>query len=182
MNKKLMLAGLFGVMLIASVLSVSAWAGGYTSFKLVEKNPSDWSVVDGGHEGKLTISQSLGVEWTPVVTPWFTYNVKTYVINNAMSFSSSNLESNTDYTLIYYGDATHNDEWNYATCIANGVSSSIGKLNVKGIYVTPYSYGDILKDDFQQKFWLVESSDVDCDNGEMTAWNPTNYLFETKTV
>ena len=40
----------------------------------------------------------------------------------------------------------------------------------------------MLDDGIAQKFWVVKSSDVDCDAGVMTAWNPTEYLFETATI
>ena len=180
MKRNKILTGIFALVAIMSILSVSAWAGGYTSLNLVEKNPLDWTIVDGGHSGKLTISQSLGVEWTSCYGD--SISCKGYVIKNFMTFYSNNLEPETNYTLIYYGDATHNDEWNYATCIDEGTSSASGKLYTPGIYKTSYPNGNILKDEIAQKFWLVESSDVDCNAGGMTAWNPTNYLFETRTI
>lgn len=37
-------------------------------------------------------------------------------------------------------------------------------------------------DDIAQKFWVVLASDVDCDQGKMIAWNPTEYLFEEHTI
>jgi len=91
-----------------------------------------------------------------------------------------NLEPRTEYQLIYYGDETHNDVWNYATCIGKSRRTSTQGY-FKGTSWT-YDFSSFLNDNEPQKFWVVLASDVDCDAGEMTAWNPSEYLFEHATI
>ncbi|OGM03225.1 hypothetical protein A3K72_01785 [Candidatus Woesearchaeota archaeon RBG_13_36_6] len=127
-----------------------------TTLNLVEKNPSDWSVVSGG--AKATIMDICN----PMV-----YLLKGY-----------SLAPNTKYTLIYYGDATHNDVWPYATCLGSGTSDFFGRVLFGGMP----GFGKYFNDGVNQKIWLILSSDVDCAAGKMTKWNPTEYLFEYNTI
>ena len=160
MKKSLLLSMLVASLLISTtVLAFPADLGILKVFSnkdfrmpLVEKNPSDWSVVDGGAWGLLNGHYG-----------------------KYLKFWGTGLEPNTDYTLIYYGDDCHNDVWPYATCIKSMTTSLNGRT---GSVVAKFSYGSFLDDGVNQKFWLVSSSDVDCDAGMMIAWNPTEYLFE----
>lgn len=92
---------------------------------------------------------------------------------------SSGLPRYKRYTLIYYGDDTHNDQWPYATCLGEGMTYSRGQLYLHGDFP---QWVDFLQDGVPQKVWLVPSSDVDCVQGQLTAWNPSEYLFEPVTI
>ncbi|MFH2020274.1 MAG: hypothetical protein ABIJ34_02605 [archaeon] len=156
-------------MLILALSSVIAWS--YTpstvvatpqlvsvSVGLVAKDPATWNPVSGG-------SGTIYGENIPG-TPGY------YAI---LIFK---LEKSTNYTLIYYGDNTHNDVWPYATCLKSFTSSSYG-------YIIDKVKLDLAKykvDPAANKIWLIRSSDVDCTAGQMISWNPTNYLFERKTI
>lgn len=87
-------------------------------------------------------------------------------------FRGHGLESGTEYTLInYYG-------WPGSNCLGTGVANKGGNLNIKGVMP------DLVEqvEGEGSKIWLVPSSDVDCDEMEMTSWNPSEYLFEYNTV
>lgn len=119
---------------------------------LVPKNPSDWSVIEDGAYGLLK------GYWGNYLILW-----------------AKDLEPSTDYTLIYYGGQGYNDVWPYATCIKTITTSSNGWT---GTVTADFDYSAFFDDGIGQKFWLIKSSDVDCVAGVMTAWNPTEYLFE----
>jgi len=38
------------------------------------------------------------------------------------------------------------------------------------------------EDEVAQKIWLVLAEDIDCENNEMTNWQPEEYLFEYDTI
>jgi len=87
-------------------------------------------------------------------------------------FSGHNLDSNVEYTLIRYTEPTGIwIETHEALCLDSGVSGDDGNINL---------HGDFL--DGGAKVWLVLSSDVDCETSKMTAWNPTEYLFENNLI
>jgi len=172
--KKAMIALALTIALVAT----SAWAlepRQSFSTKLVEKDPTDWSIVKGGAYGTFGGYQSTAVTWE---NGW-----KEYYNADYLYFMSgwNVLPKYTDYTVIYYGDAEHNDVWPYATCIMSGNSGSYGYLKLNGA-ADAFEWSDLMNDGIDQKFWLVLSSDVDCDQGKMTAWNPTEYLFEVATI
>jgi len=126
---------------------------------LVQKNPSDWSVVEDGAWGLL---QGKFGEY--------------------LMFDGHGLKPMTSYQLIYYGYDTHNDEWPYATCLREVTTSKAGTT---GNVVAYYSYDTANAEKptpIGHKIWLVLSSDVDCTGHMMTAWNPTEYLFEWNTI
>ncbi len=77
-------------------------------------------------------------------------------------------------------DMSYNDEWPYATCIGKA-----RKTSTKGYFKSGsarFEHLDMWTDDVAQKFWVVLASDVDCEEGRMIAWNPTEYLFEYNTI
>jgi len=121
---------------------------------LVEKD-SVWNIVPGGAKGKL--KQIVGSYWV---------------------FNAMRLDPRTGYTLIYYGDDTHNDVWPYATCIDSKTSNIYGKVHMEGLF----GLEGFFNDGINQKIWLVTSSDVDCAAGKMIDWNPADYLFEHNTI
>jgi hypothetical protein len=77
----------------------------------------------------------------------------------------------------------------YVTCIASGKSSSTnvkeaGKWVKKGHLKMSgnFNWTQMRDNGKAEKFWIVPSTDVDCANNKFLAWNPDNYLFETKTI
>lgn len=119
-----------------------------------QKNPTDWSIVRYGYQGII------------------------YGKNGKMQFYAK-VKPSTSYTLIYYGDTTHNDEWPYATCIVSATSSAKGWALSS---LQPFNYAAMLDDSLNQKFWLVPTADLDCANSKFLAWNPTQIVFDTATI
>lgn len=160
MKTKLM-ALVFVVVILSSMGLVSAITFYHTSgvpikqIRLFMKDPATWIRYD-----KLGIGY---LQYYPEGEEFF-YHLIAY-----------KLAPDTEYTLIYYGDETHNDVWPYATCIGVGTSNYFGKLLMAGYYDFGYDLVDA-------KIWLVTSTDVDCDAGRMIAWNPTDYLFENNLI
>lgn len=87
-------------------------------------------------------------------------------------FNGHELEKNTDYTLVSY-----TDPWpGSPVCLASGTSNNGGNIHLAGCVDVGKSEGI--------KVWLVLSSDVDCASTPtaMTAWNPSEYLFEHNLI
>lgn len=146
--------------MIVSVLVIAIGAGAVAAkpaqvgmkgkpkhMKLVEKDPTDWSVVENGAWGTIT-----------------------YREGQLFVFNGHELEPGENYTLITYGG------WpGPVVCMGEGTVNENGDIHIMG--ETP---DELLSDDpdIPVKIWLVLSADVNCEAGEMTAWNPTEYLFE----
>lgn len=146
---------------------------------LVEKNPIDWSVVTNGASGYIGGYEYYKAVWEPYYIWGYMTNRVTYVNQGYVYGSFQGLEPNTDYTLVYYGSESNNDVWPYSTCIKQIKSTFYGSAYLPS---TEFNFGPMLTDNINQKIWLVKSSDVNCTKQEMTAWNPTEYLFEMKTI
>jgi len=123
---------------------------------LFEKDPATWEIVEDGAWGKMKYNLA-GPEFEFV-------------------FNGHGLENGSDYTLIYYPDP-----WpgNNLTCLGTGTADEYGDVHIKESVNT----GDLPAEDDKNypdgaKTWLVLSDDVDCENAQMTGWNPTEYLFE----
>jgi len=147
------------VMILSLASSIMAIAPAF-NIRLAQKNPADWSVVEGG-SGNAILSHGDRVKG---------------IIRK--------MEPNTKYTLIYYGYGANNDVWPYATCISNTTTNKHGSAR---FLTKNFDYSGFVTDGNsdatnKQKFWVILSSDVDCENHMMTAWNPTEYLFEQKTI
>lgn len=100
--------------------------------------------------------------WNPVAEgAWgkLTYDSDSFV------FNGHGLESGEDYALIVYVDPWPNDT--SGTVLMRGTANDEGNIHLSG--------GAIEGEDI--KIWLVLSDDV-VSGGEMTGWNPTEYLFE----
>jgi hypothetical protein len=155
---------------------------------LCEKDPSDWSIVDGGAWGKMKYNLA-GPEFDFV-------------------FNGHGLENNTDYSLIYYADYNRTSSpqlWggdNPGALIANGTSNEEGNIHLAGsielnmdlpcspdwnINPTP-DYCDYHNtfDDYDHcsgaKIWLVPSDDYNAGAKKVIAWNPTEFLFESDLI
>lgn len=124
-----------------------------------EKDPSEWTIVEEGAWGKMTY-QTSGMYFNFV-------------------FNGHGLVPDNEYTLIYYPDP-----WPGAglICLGAGVAvlneDGYGDVHIKGAVET---CGDLPMEGDENKgakIWLVLSGDVDCNERQMTGWNPTDYLFE----
>ena len=137
------------------------------TLNLFEKNPTDWSVVHNGAYGVVKFdSISILPSWK--------------IVEQRIRVSAYNLEPRTAYQLIYYGNSEFNDVWPYATCI--GTPTNTSTQGFLSTYSTSFDYLTMKNDNLNQKIWVVLASDVDCSQGKMTAWNPTQYLFEEKVI
>lgn len=128
---------------------------------LVEKDPTnpDWPIVSNGAWGKLTFKDTADGKFV---------------------FNGHKLEKKTAYTLIYYPDP-----WpgNGLMCIGTGTTNNGGNVGIRGTF--DFDTIPIEADTNEgAKIWLVLTSDVDCTTGssKMTAWNPTEYLFEYQLI
>jgi hypothetical protein len=125
---------------------------------LYPKNPVTWEIIENGSWGKLKYRTS-GVE--------FEYIFKGY-----------QLTPKQNYTLIYYPDP-----WpgNGLICLGSGTVNEEGKL----YFSESVDTGSLPSENDENdgaKIWLVLSSDLDCENSKMIAWNPTEYLFEKDLI
>lgn len=165
MRKLLMVAIVVAV--IVSLVAAPALAAGKSGqagksnighLYLYEKNPADWSIVDGGAWGKMKYNLS---------GPTFDF-----------VFNGHGLVPGWEYTLIYYPDP-----WpgNGLICLGSATANGGGNVHIKGSVNTgdlPASYDA----NAGAKIWLVLSSDVDCGGKVFSAWNPTEYLFENNLI
>jgi len=118
--------------------------------------------------------------WTPVIDS--TYAILTYdpvASNFKYTFEAYGLTASTAYKLIYYADP-----WpgNNGKKIADFTTDAFGDI-------APTSGSVDLAMDLPNasdanpdgaKVWLVPASDYT--GGQMTAWNPANYLFEMRLI
>jgi hypothetical protein len=132
---------------------------------LYEKDPTDWSIVDGGAWGKLMYqNQNVGLNGQKFV------------------FNGHGLVPNTKYSLIYYPDPwAGSTDYLDTTAIGAGRANSKGDIHISGRYAfDQIPTQDDLNYGIGAKIWLVTASDH---NGErMIAWNPTDYLFENNFI
>lgn len=164
MKKYLALAMVFSMLVLPAVSAANYFGINVNELQLFEKD-SSWNIVPDGAYGL--------VKFTAVRTPW-------RIVQERVQVSVHDLEPKTMYQLIYYGDETHNDVYPYATCIGNPRMTSTQGYFKSGSAVFPHL--SMWDDSIAQKFWVVPSSDVDCDAGVLTAWNPSEYLFEEHTI
>lgn len=132
---------------------------------LYEKNPADWTIVKDGARGKMK------------------YNLSGQTFD--FVFNGKKLEPNVDYSLIYYPDP-----WpgNNLIVLGTGTANKSGNIHIQGSANTGnlpttadqnYNGGK----DPGAKIWLVKSSDITTTGTpHMTAWNPTEYLFEHNLI
>jgi hypothetical protein len=135
---------------------------------LVEKNPSTWEVVEGGASGTLCFD---------IVDDEFTFK-----------FSACGLEPYTEYSLIYYADKYNRFvNWGGDNPGAHIMTGSTGEGDCISLSGTVELGMDLPHpDDFNYgqgaKIWLVLADDYDPDAKKLTAWHPTEYLFETNLI
>ena len=161
----LSLCAFLGLLMITSAIS-EAYAKSETGhIYLYQKDPSNWTVVEGGAWGKLTYRRK-GDAFEFV-------------------FNGHKLQPNTDYKLIYYADPWPgkglNGDNSCGGCLAVGTTNNGGNIHLAGTY-----YGCLPHPEDEQplggaKIWLVLASDYS-DNPGMKAWNPDEYLFENNVI
>ncbi len=113
---------------------------------------SSWEIVDGGAWGKLK------------------YNLAGSELE--LVFNGHGLEVDTDYSLIYYPEPQTTWPWPVEH-ILDGTSDSEGDVHIAGSC-------ELDKDLSGAKIWLVLTVDIIA--GELSGWNPTDYLFEYRLI
>ncbi len=131
---------------------------------LYEKNPVTWKIIGDGAWGKMTF-----------------FNTE----NGKFVFNGHGLEPNTGYTLISYEEPEDQDYWSTHSIIELGsvMSNDEGNVHIMGeLRLIINEYAGDAEGDYQNeqgaKIWLVLSDHINDDGTQMTAWNPTEYLFE----
>jgi len=123
---------------------------------LYEKVPSgEWPIVPDGAWGKMM-----------------------YKTEDSFVFNGHGLVKDTDYALINYIDPWNNNQDGQFILLGLGTTNRGGNVNIAGDLpeLTPGTYGDVVG----AKVWLVLADDID--GTKMTAWNPTEYLFEANLI
>ena len=124
---------------------------------LYAKDPDTWEIVEDAAWGKMNINVNKG----------------------KFVFNAHKLEPNTGYVLICY-----QDQWpgTGSQWLGSCTSDENGNVHIQGsiYYETLPSY--VYEIDGEQvegsKIWLVLADDFDQASAEMSAWNPSEYLFE----
>ena len=137
-------------------------AAGVGRICLDNKNPEGWARIDDSRIGCLCYNLA-GEE--------FEY-----------SFCASGLDASTDYSLIYYADPWPGD--NPGALIGIGTSDGAGNIAMSGSEELDMDLPESTADTNYPgaKIWLVPSSDYDAGDMKMSAWNPTNYLYECELI
>jgi len=132
---------------------------------LYEKDPMTWEIVEDG---------AWGVMRYHIKGPLFRF-----------VFVGDGLEPLEEYTLIYYPDPWPGFE---LICLGSAFAGERGHVTIVGSVDTgnlPTEADGNYPDG--AKIWLVRSTDVNCvssdeDRTRMTAWNPSEYLFEYELI
>ena len=130
---------------------------------LYEKNVlGDWSIVEGGAWGKMKYNLSA---------PTFDF-----------VFNGHNLNPDTDYSLIYYADGWPGNH--PGALLASGTSNDGGDIHLAGPNELNIDLPDPADANYPggAKIWLVLSSNYNAATNSLTAWNPTQWLFESELI
>ncbi len=134
-----------------------------TTLQLKEKDPITWNVVANGASGTLTFNTASNT---------FDYNLV-----------ASGLNNNTSYSLIYYADPWPGNHPGkligaHMTDGSGAIASGAVSVNLAMDLPMPadanYPVG--------AKIQLVLTADYNSGTNSMTAWNPSEYLFEMNLV
>ena len=129
---------------------------------LYEKNPADWTVVEGGAWGKMK------------------YNLSGETFD--FVFNGHGLTVGAEYSLIYYADPWPGD--NPGALIGSGTVNEDGDIHIAGSEKLNIDipHTDDANYPGGAKIWLVTSADYNSGTNAMTGWNPTEYLFENNLI
>jgi predicted ribosomally synthesized peptide with SipW-like signal peptide len=159
----------FDIELYAEQVSGVGPIGAEDTVELVKKDPLTWEVI--GTTGTLTFN-----------TAGTTFDY---------TFEADGLASSTDYSLIYYADPWPGDGTDHSTgaLIAKFTSDAAGEIaSTSGSIDLGTDLPNSKDKNFGvgAKIWLVPSTDYSTttvgSQGYMTAWNPSNYLFEMHLI
>jgi hypothetical protein len=133
------------------------------------------------------------IEKTPVPTgayPWVTDGASGKLMYKASPkpmfvFNAQGMAPATEYALISYAEP-----WgSVSNVLGTAVSDDAGDVHIKGTWnvnnLVCNEYPTPTSEEYSgtgSKIWLVPTSDFTVSTGLFTAWNPTEYLFETKLV
>lgn len=153
---------LVAIALVSMLMApVSAAAYGST-LNLVEKNPTTWDEVAGGHNGT------------------FNYGC------DGFDFSASGLTPSTAYSLISYKEPYPGTG---LAVLATGTTNENGAIVLNGasgwashLVLNVYGHDAVgdYKDQTGAKVWLIKSGDFD--GTQFTVWNPDQYLFDRNLI
>ena len=138
---------------------------------LYEKNPADWSIVDGGAWGKYNYKLSgTGADTTV-----------------SGVFNGHGLVADESYSLIYYPEVAPNPwpatGWGVVV-LGIGTANTGGNVHIKGTGTIGVPDSQPTVGDYVgqtgDKIWLVLSSDLT--GSVMTGWTPAEYLFERSLI
>lgn len=149
---------------------------GIRTLTLENKNPLDWTIIEDDIYAEVTYNPCC---------PTFTGTVEVY-----------GLDEQTEYGLIYYADQQDRFEnWGgnpikeIITFTGNGIYDF--DINLASCLPMEGDWNICAEADYTQspdfyehgkgaKLWIVPTTDYDVE--DMTAWNPTTYLFETDLI
>ena len=177
---KKILTSLLIALMVVSLLTVPVLAAGKNGpagksnvghLYLYEKDSADWSVVEGGAWGKYNFKLSGDGDETEV----------------SGVFNGHNLTPEIEYSLIYYPEVAPNPwpaEGVAVIVIGSGIANDEGNVHITGTAVIGSpddqpTVGDYVGET-GDKIWLVLTSDLT--DGNMTGWNPNEYLFESALI
>jgi len=154
------------IVLLISALTVGVLAGktgqagksNIAHLYLYEKDPDTWEIVEDGAWGKMKYNIS-GPEFDFV-------------------FNGHGLVEGTEYTLIYYPDPWPGTG---LICLGSGTVNEEGNIHIAESVEIDTDLPIEEDENDGAKIWLVLSEDFNCD-GEWSAWNPTEYLFEEDLI
>lgn len=154
-----------------------------TTLILENKDPSDWSIIEDGTQATLTFD--------------------TVATNFNYEFNATGLESEIDYSLIYYADFDERfNKWGghnpgafiaeFTTNADGDIAETTGSINLAMNLPTPPDWNIGPEADYTQsdgyehangaKIWLVPSDCYDEGACKVTTWSPTRFLFETDLI
>ena len=154
----------FDVELVAMQLTAPGPVGPQmATLELREKDSTTWEVIEDGAKGTLTFNTASDT---------FTGN-----------FSATGLNNTTSYDLIYYADPWpgSNPGALIATFTTDG-SGDILAINIDINLGMDLPQSSDANYPAGAKIQLVLSNDYDSTNKKLTAWNPSEYLFEMNLI
>jgi len=126
------------------------------------KDPTTWGVISDDISGDLSYDVGTG----------------------AFTFTGKAKSASTGYSLIYYADPwPGNGKGGLAgALLGSGTSETNYDITISGTLPSPIPHSDDKNYPVGGKIWLVLSSDYDTSGHKMTAWKPTEYLFEMQLI